>query len=117
LGARYGRRSGAVLASKRCWLRSSCSKAPVDTKKPAESKQGDGQAGGHTVNTSGGDKSYGAHATMPLLAADKYAEVVIPDLKEFNPDDIKIDSTIVACGKRRTGKSWVFRNLMVRACC
>jgi hypothetical protein len=93
-------------------------KAPVDSKKPAaESKQGDGQAAGRTVNTSGGDKSYGVHQTMPLLAADRYAEVIIPDLKEFDPEQIKLDSTIVACGKRRTGKSWAFRNLMVRACC
>jgi hypothetical protein len=84
----------------------------VDSKKPAESKQGDGQAGGRTVNTSGGDKTYGVHQTMPLLAADKYAEVVIPDLQEFDPEQIKLDATIVACGKRRTGKSWAFRNLM-----
>jgi hypothetical protein len=49
---------------------------------------------------------------MPLLAADKYAEVVIPDLQEFDPEQIKLDATIVACGKRRTGKSWAFRNLM-----
>jgi hypothetical protein len=88
-------------------------KAPVDAKKPAaESKQGDGQglAGGRTVNTSDVDKTYGAHATMPLLAADKYQEVIIPDLQEFDPEHIKLDATIVAIGKRRTGKSWVLRN-------
>jgi hypothetical protein len=57
-------------------------------------------------------KVFGKHATMPVLASDNYAEVKLPDLKEFNPDDIKLDATIVAVGKRRTGKSWVFRNLM-----
>jgi len=35
---------------------------------------------------------------MPILASDKYAEVQIPDLLEFNPDDIMLDGTIVACG-------------------
>ena len=58
------------------------------------------------------NKVYGRNATMPVLAADKYAEVVLPDLLEFNPENIKLDATIVAVGKRRTGKSWVFRNLM-----
>ena len=57
-------------------------------------------------------KAYGKHATMPVLAADQYAEVVLPDLTEFDPETIKLDGTIVAVGKRRTGKSWVFRNLM-----
>jgi len=65
-----------------------------------------------TVSKSGENKTYGRNATMPILASDKYAEVQIPDLLEFNPEDIKLDGTIVACGKRRTGKSWVFRNLM-----
>ena len=55
---------------------------------------------------------YGKHATMPILAADNYAQVVLPDLDEFDPETIKLDGTIVAVGKRRTGKSWVFRNLM-----
>ena len=57
-------------------------------------------------------KTYGKHATMPILAADQYAEVILPDLTEFNPEEIKLDGTVVAVGKRRTGKSWVFRNLM-----
>ena len=57
-------------------------------------------------------KTYGKHATMPILAADQYAEVILPDLSEFNPEEIKLDGTVVAVGKRRTGKSWVFRNLM-----
>ena len=59
-----------------------------------------------------GKKAFGKHATMPVLASDQYAEVVLPDLTEFDPETIKLDGTIVAVGKRRTGKSWVFRNLM-----
>ena len=33
-------------------------------------------------------------------------------MTEFDPETIKLDGTVVAVGKRRTGKSWVFRNLM-----
>ena len=61
---------------------------------------------------SNGSKTFGRNATMPVLASDKYAEVVLPDLQEFDPEGIKLDGTVVAIGKRRTGKSWVFRNLM-----
>ena len=61
-------------------------------------------------------KTYGTHATMPVMQADKYAEIELPDLPEWDPmcEDrgLKLDATIVACGKRRTGKSWAFRNLM-----
>ena len=56
--------------------------------------------------------TYGKHATMPVLASDQYAQVILPDLTEFDPSTIKLDGTVVAVGKRRTGKSWVFRNLM-----
>ena len=52
--------------------------------------------------------TYGKHATMPVLASAQYAQVILPDLTEFNPDDLKLDGTVVAVGKRRTGKSWVF---------
>lgn len=54
----------------------------------------------------------GKQGTMPLLAADKYAEVVLPELREWDVENIKLDATIVAVGKRRTGKSWAFRNIM-----
>ena len=61
-------------------------------------------------------KTYGTHATMPVLQADKYAEIELPELPEWDPmaeeGGLKLDATIVACGKRRTGKSWAFRNLM-----
>ena len=59
-----------------------------------------------------GGKAFGRHATMPVLVTDKYAEVNLPDLQEFDPSEMKIDATIVAVGKRRTGKTWVFRNIM-----
>lgn len=59
-----------------------------------------------------GAKTYGRHATMPVLVSDTYAEVTLPDLQEFDPEQMKIDATIVAVGKRRTGKTWVFRNIM-----
>ena len=75
---------------------------------PKEQKDGGGQ---HTL-VAGGGANYGKHAMMPVLASDMYAEVNLPDLPEFNPEDIKIDATIVAIGKRRTGKTWVFRNIM-----
>ena len=56
--------------------------------------------------------TFGKGAIMPVLAADKYAQVILPNLGHFDCDTIKLDATIVAVGKRRTGKSWVFRNLM-----
>lgn len=59
-----------------------------------------------------GGKAYGKHALMPVLVSDLYAEVQLPDLQEFDPSQIKLDGTVVAVGKRRTGKTWVFRNLM-----
>lgn len=69
------------------------------------------ELGGNGVQAST-KRQYGKHATMPVLAADNYAEVILPNLTEFDPENIKLDGTIVAVGKRRTGKSWVFRNLM-----
>ena len=57
-------------------------------------------------------ETYGKHAKMPIFSADMYKDVELPDLKQFNPDDIKLDATVVAIGKRRTGKSWVFRDIM-----
>ena len=41
---------------------------------------------------------YGKHGTKPILAADNYAQVVIPDLDEFDPSTINLDGTIVAVG-------------------
>ena len=66
-----------------------------------------------------GNKTYGKGATMPVLMADKYAEIDLPDLEEWDPMadpdkecGLKIDATVVCCGKRRTGKSWALRNIM-----
>ena len=58
------------------------------------------------------DSVYGKHAKMPLLVADNYQEVQLPQLQEFDPEDIKLDATLVAIGKRRTGKTFLFRNLL-----
>ena len=81
--------------------------------KPAGVQHGQGGTSG-TIDGGGSGSAitYGKHATMPVLAADMYAEINLPDLPEFNPEEIKIDATIVAIGKRRTGKTWVFRNIM-----
>ena len=49
---------------------------------------------------------------MPILISDKYQTVEIPALEEFDPSTIKLDGTVVAIGKRRTGKSWAFRYIM-----
>ena len=63
-------------------------------------------------------KTFGKRATMPVLQSDCYAEINLPDLPQWDPlgdDDkggLKIDSTVVCVGKRRTGKSWALRNLM-----
>ena len=65
-----------------------------------------------TAQPSGPKQKFGKHETMPVLATDVYKDVQLPTLNEFNPEDIKLDGTIVAVGKRRTGKTWVFRNLM-----
>ena len=96
----------------------------ADSKSKVDSKLGTGAVSSAKANgkvsseatpqqTGPASKSaYGKHATMPVLAADNYREVKLPDLDEFDPSTIKLDGTIVAVGKRRTGKSWVFRNLM-----
>jgi len=55
---------------------------------------------------------FGRNQKMPVLVTDLYREIDLPELEEFNTDNIKTDSTIVAIGKRRTGKTWVFRNIM-----
>ena len=57
--------------------------------------------------TAGKATTYGKHATMPVLASDNYAQVILPDITEFQPSELKLDATVVAIGKRRTGKSWV----------
>ena len=87
-------------------------KAPAPAKPAAktEVKQGCETTGGATYGKAG--DVYGKHKIMPVMASDCYAEVNLPVLPEFCADDIKLDATLVAVGKRRTGKSWCFRNLM-----
>lgn len=55
---------------------------------------------------------FGRNQKMPVLVSDLYREIDLPELEEFDPTEIKLDGTIVAVGKRRTGKTWVFRNIM-----
>ena len=49
---------------------------------------------------------------MPMLVQDKYAVTALPQLAEFDPTEMKLDGTVVAIGKRRTGKSWAFRHIL-----
>lgn len=87
------------------------------SKKGSQKAPHDDQLKQQQLNRGGGaGRVYGKGATMPVMAADKYAEVVLPELNMFDPlsedTGLKLDSTIVAVGKRRTGKSWIFRNLL-----
>ena len=67
------------------------------------------QATGFNVDKS---KVDGKKGQMPLLMADQYADVQIPELDKWDVSNIKLDATVIAVGKRRTGKSWCFRNIM-----
>jgi len=49
---------------------------------------------------------------MPMLVTDKYAATTIPELSMWDPSTVKLDGTIVAIGKRRTGKSFAFRHIL-----
>lgn len=80
---------------------------PVDDKEPtAKCPNGNG------FDMAEGEKGKGKQGKMPLLQKDVYQSVAIPQLQEFKPEECKLDGTYVAIGKRRTGKSWAFRNLM-----
>ena len=50
---------------------------------------------------------------MPVLISDLYRDVQLPNLEKFNPDEIKLDATLVFVGKRRTGKSWAILKMGV----
>jgi len=71
-----------------------------------------------TPNSETRRPNYGKRATMPVLQSDCYAEINLPDLPQWDPlsdedkGGLKIDSTVVCVGKRRTGKSWALRNIM-----
>ncbi|KAJ1626513.1 hypothetical protein T492DRAFT_878318 [Pavlovales sp. CCMP2436] len=49
---------------------------------------------------------------MPMLNSDKYEEVKIPRLAQFDPSTMKFDDTVIAIGKRRTGKSFAYRHIL-----
>ena len=90
-------------------------KVPVDKENQHinPSAQGEGVTDRNvTYGKEKGGLAYGKHALMPVLVSDLYSEVQLPNLLEFDPTEMKIDATIVAVGKRRTGKTWVFRNIM-----
>ena len=108
-----------------CGMKKNCNKADKG-KESVEPKQGKTNprvqnltdAGGGVTERNpvygkqDGGKAYGKHATMPVLVSDLYADIQLPNLLEFNPDEIKLDATLVFVGKRRTGKSWAMRNIM-----
>ena len=88
-------------------------KAVNDCKKRCEDGGGaGGGAGGAGFGNIDKSKAVGKHGQMPFLATDTYAEVTLPNLQEWDTENIKLDSTIIAIGKRRTGKSWCLRNIM-----
>ncbi|KAJ1636323.1 hypothetical protein T492DRAFT_861892 [Pavlovales sp. CCMP2436] len=49
---------------------------------------------------------------MPMLNSDKYEEVNIPRLAQWDSSTAKLDGTVIAIGKRRTGKSFAFRHIL-----
>lgn len=56
---------------------------------------------------------YGKHAQLPVFASDNYAKIELPELQEWDPlGTLQLDATLVAIGKRRTGKTFLFRNIM-----
>lgn len=80
---------------------------------------------GNKKDECGGDMEFGRHAKMPFLVTDLYAQVDIPQLQWFEPDKEmcdphdegdegvwKLDSTLIFCGKRRTGKTFAMRSLL-----
>ena len=82
--------------------------APIDIPRKDEEK---GSLGGESGAKA---MAFGKHAQMPILETDMYAKVEIPELKEWDPETLRLDATVVAVGKRRTGKSFLFRELIWR---
>jgi hypothetical protein len=50
--------------------------------------------------------------SMPMLVTDKYMATPLPELTMWDPSTMKLDGTVVAIGKRRTGKSFAFRHIL-----
>ncbi|KAJ1618982.1 hypothetical protein T492DRAFT_891135 [Pavlovales sp. CCMP2436] len=49
---------------------------------------------------------------MLMLNSDTYEEVNIPRLAQWDSSTAKLDGTVIAIGKRRTGKSFAFRHIL-----
>ncbi|KAJ1616914.1 hypothetical protein T492DRAFT_894602 [Pavlovales sp. CCMP2436] len=80
---------------------------------PASEQTGDGAASGLEAEwTHKAAKGEVKKKRMPMLNSDKYEEVNIPRLAEWDPSTTKLDGTVVAIGKRRTGKSFAFRHIL-----
>ena len=79
-----------------------------------ESDGSDHEAAHGTDGTESGWHTEGSQEKkrMPLLVTDKYAAMTLPRLRRFEPSEMKLDATVIAIGKRRTGKSWAFRHIM-----
>ena len=80
--------------------------------KQMDDEKGAGAGPGAGFSTIKKGKAIGKQGQMPFLMQDTYSEVDIPQLKPWDVSNIKLDSTIIAIGKRRTGKSWCLRNIM-----
>jgi hypothetical protein len=79
---------------------------------PNAGGQGAGSAGESEWNKqSTGPNAFKARQ-MPMLVTDKYEPTPIPRLREFDPTQMKLDGTVIAIGKRRTGKSFLFRHIL-----
>ena len=104
-----GRRNPEPPKAKR---HSSLSDSDDDLSNKMSKMKVDGKSKNSDFEMQEGEKGKGKQGQMPLLQKDTYASVQIPELEKWNPDDIKLDGTVIAIGKRRTGKSWAFRNLM-----
>jgi len=48
----------------------------------------------------------------PLLNKHLYQQLTLPDFAEFDPGLLEPDGTLVAVGRRRTGKSFAFRHIL-----
>jgi hypothetical protein len=71
-----------------------------------------GADGDSTASGWGGDAGAMTKKAMPMLVTDKYATTTIPELTMWEPGEMKLDGTVVAIGKRRTGKSFAFRHIL-----
>ncbi|KAJ1629639.1 hypothetical protein T492DRAFT_873122 [Pavlovales sp. CCMP2436] len=80
---------------------------------PASEQTADGAASGLEAEwTNKAAKGEVKKKRMPMLNSDKYEEVNIPRLAEWDPSTTKLDGTVVAIGKRPTGKSFAFRHIL-----